>query len=350
MRICILGDTHLGVRSGSNHFAEFQIRFFRDFLFPYMKEHSIDQIIQTGDLWDNRTQLQLKSYHKIKPAIFDGLRENGFKFHTIIGNHDITLRDSLKYNTSELLLGEYIADGTVVVYSEPTTVKFGPMSIDLVPWICSENYNTVHKFIKRKTPSEVCIGHFEIDGALMQRGIPGHGGLAADVFKNYDSILSGHYHTRSMLDDNRINYVGTPYELNYGDAMDPRGITILDTDTMTYEFVKNPEVMFIKLRYNSGCNIDTATLTNKFVKIIVESKRDPVEFDNFINTVKLSNPYDLAIIENKLDLSSGEIDESIEVHDTNTIIDQYIDGLVIGIDRAAVKSYMSSLYLEAVNT
>ena len=99
MLIAFVGDTHFGVRSGSSHFATFQIKFFQELLFPYMEEHGIDTIVQMGDMWDNRTQLSLKSHHLIKPGIFELLQDKNFVMHTIVGNHDITLRESLKFNT-----------------------------------------------------------------------------------------------------------------------------------------------------------------------------------------------------------------------------------------------------------
>jgi len=169
-------------------------------------------------------------------------------------------------------------------------------------------------------------------------------------FDRYSSVLSGHYHTRSFLDGNRINYVGTPYELNWGDSGDQRGFTVLDTETLQYTYIPNPDFMFIKLRYKDGCYTNPKSVTGKYVKLIVESKKNLLDFDNFLNSLKLADPYDLQIIEPQEDLSGGEIDSSIELQDTSTIISQYIDGMNISVDKTAVKAYVTSLYLEAINT
>jgi len=350
MRVVIVGDTHFGIRSGSSMFAKFQIKFFNELLFPYMEEHGISTIIQTGDLFDHRTQLHLKSHHLIKPGIFDVMRQRNFVMHTLVGNHDITLRESLRYNTISLLLQEYIQDGTVIAYDHPTPVKFGSTTIDMLPWICTENQAEVDEFLNRKNIGDVLIGHLEIAGAMMQRGIPGHGGIDVSKFDRYSSVLSGHYHTRSFLDGNRINYVGTPYELNWGDSGDQRGFTVLDTETLQYTYIPNPDFMFIKLRYKDGCYTNPKSVTGKYVKLIVESKKNLLDFDNFLNSLKLADPYDLQIIEPQEDLSGGEIDSSIELQDTSTIISQYIDGMNISVDKTAVKAYVTSLYLEAINT
>jgi DNA repair exonuclease SbcCD nuclease subunit len=346
MKFAIVGDCHLGVKSGSSHFAKYQIRFFNEQLFPYMEQHGIDTIIQTGDLWDHRTQLQLKSYHPVKKHIFDEMQKRNIKFHTLVGNHDMQLRESVKLNTSEILLREY---SNVTVYSHPTAVAFDDITVDIVPWICNENGEEIREFMTRKIVGDICIGHFEIVGGMMQKGIPGHGGMPTKLFERYSSVKVGHYHSRNFLNDGQIEYVGTPYPMNWGDCNDQRGFNIFDTKTLTTEFIPNPEEMFIKLRYDNVCYTNPKSITGKYVKLIVDNKKNLVDFDNYLNSLKLADPHDLIIIDNKIDLSGGDIEESVEVQNTETIINQYIDGMTDNIDKDSVKHYVQSLLQEANN-
>lgn len=344
-----VGDLHLGARSGSSHFVEYFNKFFTEVLYPYMKKNGIKTILQSGDMWDNRTQLNLKAYHASKPVWFDPLVENGWTMHTLIGNHDITLRESLSINSQTNLLQEYIESGAVKVYDKPSVLEIDGTTIDMIPWICKENSEEISKFMNRKKVSDLCFGHFEISGAEMYRGIPGHGGLSQDLFAKYEATLSGHYHTRSFLEGNRINYIGTPYEMTWMDAHDARGFTVFDTVTREFEFIRNPNTMFNRLHYNNGCTVDFKTLTGKFVKLIVEEKTDLFAFDSFLNNVKAADPYDLSIIENTVDVTGGDVDDKIDVEDTNTIISSYIDGLETNIDKDKIKSYVQSLFIEAAN-
>jgi DNA repair exonuclease SbcCD nuclease subunit len=349
-KIIFLGDTHLGARNGSNHFVEYFNSFFRDQLYPYMKEHGITTIFQAGDLFDNRTQLHLKAYHASKPEWFDPLIENGWTMHALIGNHDITMRESLHINTPNSVMQEYIKAGALKLYDAPTQVKIDKnCTIDMIPWICNSNKEEVRKFIERKKISDLCFGHFEIAGAEMYRGMPGHGGLNSDIFARYEATLSGHFHTRSFMPENRINYLGTPYEMTWMDCNDSRGFTVFDTETRLYEFVKNPNAMFIKVHYNDGCSVDLNTLTGKFVKLIVERKTNLFAFDTFLNNLKMLDPYDLSIMDVVEEVGNVEVDENIEIEDTNQIISNYIDGLTTDIDKTKIKSYMQGLYVEAVN-
>ena len=50
----ILGDLHFSVNQGNKELLEIQLKFFENQVFPYMEEHGITKIIQTGDFFDNR--------------------------------------------------------------------------------------------------------------------------------------------------------------------------------------------------------------------------------------------------------------------------------------------------------
>ena len=45
MKIAVLGDTHFGCRNDNKRISAFQVEFFRDQFFPYLKKNKIDTII-----------------------------------------------------------------------------------------------------------------------------------------------------------------------------------------------------------------------------------------------------------------------------------------------------------------
>ena len=348
-KIVVLGDCHMGARSGSSHFVRYFNKFFTEVLYPYMLDNNIREIVQLGDIFDNRTNLHLKAFHMSKPEWFDALDEYGFKMHILLGNHDITMRESLKVNTPESIMGDYIRRGTVRVYNKPETIEIDGTQFDIIPWICTENKEEVKEFMTRKKVGDVCFGHFEISGAQMYRGIEGHGGLGQDLFERYAVTFSGHYHTRSWLPEHRIQYVGTPYEITWMDAHDPRGFTVFDTETMKWDFIRNPFTMFEKIYYR-GSPKELGDYRSKFVKLIVEKKDNLYEFDQFLQKLRAQEPYDLAIVENLDELSAGDIsDEEFELDDTLSIISKYIDSLETDLSKEKIKSFINGLYLEALN-
>ena len=76
-----------------------------------------------------------------------------------------------------------------------------------------------------------------------------------DIFKNFDRVFSGHYHTRS--NDGRVFYVGNPYQMFWNDWNDVRGFNYFDTDTYELTHVENPYTIFEKVYYD---DTDISTL------------------------------------------------------------------------------------------
>ena len=342
MKIAIIGDLHLGARNGSNHFSDYFNSFFSDTLYPYMKKNKIKEILQLGDLFDSRTTLSYKAYHRCKDVWFGQLKKYGFKMHVLIGNHDIHYRNTLTINSPELLLSDF---KNVNVISTPTVLDFDGYKIDVIPWVCDSNREEIKQFISRQDKSAMLAGHLELSGFPMYRGAESRGGESASMFDSYSQVVSGHYHTRSSKGN--ILYTGIPYEITWSDYADQKGFYVLDTETNKLEFVPNTVTMFRKIQYNNGSDVDLKDLSGKIIKVIVQSKKDAVAFERFIDSIKLVNPYDLSIVESH-SMSESEVDDSLDIEDTQGIIKSYIDGITTDLNKDDLKSYMMNLYNEAI--
>ena len=64
-----------------------------------------------------------------------------------------------------------------------------------------ETYDKSMEMIKKST-SKVAMGHLELSGFYMFRGIKNDSGLDKSIFKKFKQVYTGHYHTRS--DDGKI--------------------------------------------------------------------------------------------------------------------------------------------------
>jgi DNA repair exonuclease SbcCD nuclease subunit len=350
MKFVVLGDLHLGARAGSTHFCTYFNKFFKEVLYPYMLDNDIKHIVQLGDFFDSRTNLSLKAYHYCKPEWLDPLIQHGLHMSILIGNHDISMRESLEINSPTSLLQEYVRAGVVNVITEPSVLQFDNCTVDVIPWICKENEVQVQQFLQRPQVSDLCVGHFEISGFQMYKGVEGHGGLNPETFERYERTFSGHYHTRSFSDSYKIEYVGTPYEITWSDCNDPRGFTVFDTQSRVSTFVQNPHVMFKKLYYNDGCAESVQECSGKFVKLIVEKKTSLFDFDNFLIKLRAIDLYDLSIVENTDSLNLiDEMDDNIEVEDTLSIISNYVEKLDTVVDKSKIKQYLQSLYVESMS-
>ena len=345
MKIALLGDTHFGVRNDSKSFHNYYEKFYNEVFFPYIDENHIEYVIQLGDLFDRRKYINFLTLSESKKYFFDRIENKGIRLISLLGNHDIFWKESLSVNSPDLLLQSY---SYIEIVQQPTTIKCGGLSMDIIPWICKENENEVAEFISN-TNSKICIGHFEISGCTLMPGVESHEGIDINFFKKYKKVFSGHFHTQSVK--NNVQYVGTPYQLMWSDYGDVRGFHIFDTDTHETEFIKNPNEMFLKYYYNESKedprSIDVSDFKDKMIKVIVIEKKDYTLFDSFIDRIYSKSPLDLKIIEDLSEFESSAVDDNLNLEDTMTLLTEYVDGLETDADKTRIKTILRELYVEA---
>ncbi len=337
-KIILLGDTHFTIRKGDKNFNNYFEKFYTNILFPYMKENNITTIFQSGDLFDDRKNTHLQGFAECKKYFFDYLRDSNIKLYTILGNHDITYKNSLKVNSPSLLLKEY---NNVTIIDKPTVIE--EYDILCIPWMCQDNEQECLTAIKEST-NHICFGHFEMANFSMYKGIENKEGLDSKLFQNFEYVWSGHFHHKS--NKGNVYYLGTPSELTWHDANDPRGFHVFDFNTRKLEFIQNPYKMFNIIEYTDDmCFFELEQYKDTYVKLYVKDRTD--NFEVFLDHLNQVNPIKTVIIEEVKDLSSDEEDIS-EMESTQEIITKYIDGIKhkdIDVDR--LKKEMLSLYEEA---
>ena len=348
MRFCILGDTHFGCRNDLKLFHD-HFETFYTWLFDQLEKEQINTIVQLGDLWDRRKYVNFFTLNEARRYFFDKLVEKNIKLITLVGNHDIYWRESLDVNSSSLLLQDYIEAGNVEVYQQPTMIELGGTKIDIIPWICQSNEEEIRDYISQST-ADLCAGHFEIESFAMYRGVESHDGLPTSLFEKYELVLSGHYHTRS--EKHNITYVGTPYEMTWQDYADPKGFHVFDTKTRKLKFTKSPFNIFVKIEYDDREEIPDVKklpVENCFVKVVVVSKTDMYKFDSFIQKLYNRGCYEVKIVEDISEFADGEIGEDINLEDTMDVLSNYIDSIDTDADKEKIKTFMKTLYIEALN-
>ena len=356
MKVAIITDQHFGARNDSIHFLDYYEKFYRDTFFPTLVEHSIDTVLMLGDTFDRRKYINFYSLKRTKEMFFDELAKRNIQAYMLAGNHDTYFKNTNDVNSVDLLLREY---DNVTIIDSPQTIhlnyKDTAADVCMIPWICPENYNNSLLEIKN-TSADICMGHFEIAGFAMHRGMPSQEGLSRELFKNFDMVFSGHYHHRSNQDN--IRYLGNPYELTWQDYNDPRGFHLFDLATRTLEFIENPNIMFHRIIYDDKestiteiTNKDLSKYTNAYVKVVVINKTNPYLFDRFMENLYKVNPIDITIAEDFTDLTEGVEDDMInQAEDTLTIINKYVDGITEdNIDNNKLKNVLKELYVEALN-
>ena len=342
MKIAIITDQHFGARKGADYIHNYFKKFYDNTFFPYLEKNKIDTIMDMGDTFDNRRNIDLATLEWSKKNYYDRLQAMGITVHTIVGNHTAYYKDTNEINTVELLLKEY---KNVKVYSEPTNINLGGLDILLLPWINEENKLKTLEMMDT-TKASVIMGHLELNGFVATRGHTMEHGMDTKVFDKFYRVYSGHYHTRS--NNGKIYYLGNPYEMFWNDVKDTRGFHIFDTKTIEHTPVNNPYRLFYNLYYEDTNYklFDTREYKDKIIKVVVKKKTDQKQFEKFIDKLYNSGIQDLKIIENFV-LNESEDFEVEETENTIGILNRYIDESEFEGDKTLIKGILQQIYSEA---
>lgn len=354
MKVALITDQHFGARNDSVSFLDFYERFYDDTFFSIIDRDSIDCVLILGDTFDRRKYVNFYTLHRAKKMFFDKLAERNIKVYMLAGNHDTYFKNTNHVNSVRLLLREY---ENITVLDEPTTIYLGDDNqypICMIPWICADNYDKCFKIIN-DTPSSLCMGHFEIAGFAMYKGMESHEGLSKESFNKFEYVFSGHYHHRSS--DGHITYLGNPYELTWSDYNDPRGFHIFDLHDRSLRFIENPHRMFHKLHYNDRdktyeevVDISLDQYKDGFIKVIVHEKTNPYWFDVLIERLEKLGISGIQVVDDNLNLNLEDDEEIVnQAEDIETMLGKYVESIETPVDKKDVYKLMSTLYNEALS-
>ena len=351
MKVAIITDTHWGGKNDNLAFSEFQRRFYESTFFPILVREKITTILHLGDAFDRRKYSNFLSLKLAKEMFFDPARD--FKVHILVGNHDAYYKNNNDVNSISLTCAEY--DNITIYQDIPELVEIGGTHILFVPWIAPANYAASINVLK-KAKADIVMGHLEINGSEMMPGLYCDHGLDRDLFKRYERVFSGHYHTQQ--DDGHIRYLGAPYEINWSDFNSKKGFHIFDTEPREVEFYQNPYRLFKKIYYDDGhscdemLNMDLTEYEGCYVKVVVIQKTDFYTFDRFIDRCYADgNFYELKIVEDFSDLDHENLTEITmdEVEDTLTLLGRYVEDIDSeALNKKKLNKLLKSLYLEAI--
>lgn len=285
-KIAIIGDIHLGKHSSDQNrrekIEEGQDAFFKDQLIPDLKKRGINKIYFTGDIHDHRTQLNIRIACRTRRLFKDILKD--FEIVIVQGNHDLYYKSSYEYSALELF--EDIPNVKIFSNKGKSISELGKHWY-IVPWIIEEREKDFIEFLKKLSNRDkedidntVVFGHFELNGVKMEgNNISVNGMDTKYLLKAAKLTISGHYHGQSEIQvgDNKILYVGSPYQLTFVNAKDKHGYYILDED-LNYEFVEN----VVSPRFMNLVDTDEIdemdSLSNYFVNVHYDSSMSEEEY------------------------------------------------------------------------
>lgn len=326
-KICCLSDLHIGIHQDSVIWYDISINFIKQLKANLIKE-GIEDIVICGDINNDRNEISVQTIHVIN-KIFTLLKD--FNIILIIGNHDAYYKDRSDVNSLGILSGW----NNIKVIEKTASIEQFNKKITFCPW--ATDINTIPR-------SNIIFGHFDIMGfKLAQTKVCDIGINSQDLINKGDLIITGHFHLKEHrnYEYGTIVYLGSPYELNWGESGDPKGYHILNLHTNEITFYENTESPKHKHIRLSELLIDNKiTETTKqnfyhnFINFIVDKEIDTNKLDELINKLHLLKPINI-----KTDF---ELEDKLLIEDTNV---QFT-----GIDiPSAIEEFINMLNVENKN-
>ena len=157
----IIADTHYGARGDSTHMLNYFSKFYSDIFFPTLLKYDVKHVIHCGDLVDRRKFLNYNTACRIHDDITKPLIFHDITMDIILGNHDVSFKNTNAVNSSFILYG--LNHSHVKFFDSPTCHLHKGRELMYVPWINSENITeTIQRIDESK--AEYAFGHFEFSG------------------------------------------------------------------------------------------------------------------------------------------------------------------------------------------
>lgn len=338
MKIALLTDTHWGVKKDSQIFHQDFKRFLDEIFFPYCQENQIQTLIHLGDLVHDRRKIGALTLSAIRSDFLNKLRDLNFDSHFIIGNHDCYWTNSNKNNFQKEVVSLY----NFKIYEEAEEVKLDRCKILMMPWINKENYDSALKMVST-SKAHVLMGHLELSGFQMYKGIENKGGMSPTLFDKFHVTISGHYHTKSS--DKNIHYLGTMSQHTWADQPDIKGFHVFDTTDLSLTFIQNPYRMYEIIEY--PLQTELPDIKDKYVKILVKSKDSEQDFEVFKSQLEELRPIEIIVTDSSLTVTIKETEE-IGVKDNLQIINSVVTESDCQYPDEVMR-LLKEIYLEALN-
>ena len=305
-KIALFTDIHIGVHKDSSLWHQIVLNW-TDWFVSEIKKKNIKNVLFCGDFFHDRSSVDLTTL-QVGSQIIEKLKE--FNLVMLAGNHDSYYKNNASVNS----LAPFKGKKNIFVVDEKPILLKNKISVCLCPWGTS-NEDIIE--------CDLLAGHFEIQNFKMNSfKVCDHGFESGSILNKAKLILSGHFHLREhrLYENNKsILYLGSPFQMDFGEREQVKGFYILDTDTLEVEFTENtlsPQHFKIKVSDILNKNIDTtklpSLLNNNFIALDVDKKIDTQTLDLIIAKFSQHHPKNIRTDFNIFDqnqLSATEMEE-----------------------------------------
>jgi DNA repair exonuclease SbcCD nuclease subunit len=328
-KICCISDIHLGCHCDSEHWHTIILDWGK-WLKDELINANIDHMIICGDFFDNRSAIGVKTI-SVAGELMDLWAD--FDIKLVTGNHDLFYKNRNDVSSVSIFDGRPNVD----IISDIHTDEIGSKTVTYIPWGCD---------ISNVNKCDIIFGHLEINGFKMMPGRIADGKISPKSITSRAKLtFSGHFHLRDErhYKSSSIIYVGSPYQLNWGESSNRAGYYIIDIENMSYEFVENTlspkhiKITSSDISSNNNCNI-----AGNIVKVDMDDDMSEDDIERIKRIVYSETP-----LEVKWDMP--KIDYNVEISQTSSVdiletMNNFVDDLNLDDFSSEVKDALSEMF------
>lgn len=338
-KIGIFSDIHLGVHQNSDFWLNNSCKW-ADWYISILKERNIKTIFFLGDWFHSRDDISVKTIN-FSSRFLD--KFNDFKIYMIVGNHDAWYKDTSEINSISIFRNRK----NITVIEKITTLELYDKIITFCPW--GTNIEEIPK-------CDIILGHFELENFKMNTfKVCDHGDDPYFLIKKAPLILTGHFHTRDEkeIEGSKVIYVGNPFEMDFGDYKQTKGVYIINPENLSTEFIENNitpkhiKVILSKLIYmKDPISYFEQTLKDNILKLVIDRNTNNDYVDALTSKILSYRPCELRVDYdanyNRLTVTD-EDDYNLSGIDINQAIEEFVNMLDIQ-NKKDVINFTQSLY------
>ena len=302
-----------------------------EWVFETAKKRNIKNILFAGDLFQDRQKIDIATYSLTFDILFKYC-DGSINLWLLLGNHDLWYHD--KWDISSVL--PFSALPNVVVINRACSLMVAGHQIDFLPFVHDPIDHL--KTLQQERPSpKILIGHLAIHGAELHSVyhnlsdvVLEHDGemvkVTPELFSFWDKVFLGHYHSPQIIKN--IEYIGSPLELNFGEAYQKKHMILYDLVTGEQEYIENdfsPKHLVL-----TEDEIEEEDLENNFIRLNVVNAKS-IEILGLKKNIQEKNPGTLEIIQKPKKEQKQVVEDAKSIlNNEDEMLDTYVKEVETG--------------------
>lgn len=299
------------------------------------KKNNIKNVIFGGDFFHDRYKIDIYTYQRTFEVLSKSFKD--LKLWMLLGNHDLWFFE--KGTVSSVI--PFTAIDAVELIGEPKRIEIEGVYWDFLPFTNNvpDSLRILDALPGKK---KYLIGHVAINNAKMHHGtyssdiLVEHEGdvvsVDAGLFSGYERVFLGHFHSKQNVND-KVEYIGSPLQLSFGEAFEKKNIVILDTEDGSRKYIEND--FSPRHIISNEEDLKNHKLDGNFVQLVVEdmSSVDLLEIKKRVKDENKVLDFKVKQVKKKIASQGSEEETEIALYNEDNMISKYVEQAKTDLDK-----------------